>query len=428
MKRWLYAGLMRALQPWLRCKLRRRAIQEPAYGLNMAQRWGCYDTPPQPIPLWIHAVSLGETRAAGTLLDELRRIRPDGPVLLTHGTATGMAQGRAWLRPGDAQAWLPWDTPEAVAGFLDHFQPRLGLLMETEVWPELARACQARGIDLVLANARLSEKSLRQALRLSFWAKPAYQALGAVWPQSDADAQRFARLGVVRMQTLGNLKFDVQPDAQQAARGQALRLRLNRPVLMLASSREGEEAAWADALPRDARCLPWVVPRHPQRFDAVADLLSARGWQVWRASSLTWTEADLQACAAPGAVVLGDTLGEMAFYYSVAHVALMGGSFERHGGQNLIEALACGCPVVLGPHTYNFEQASAEALTRGAALRATDLAQAVEISLDLCRPHSPREVMAAQGLSLVRRHRGTATAMAQAVLQRLERALTSAGH
>ncbi len=423
-----YTLLTRCLQPWVRRKLHRRAVQEPLYGEQIEQRFGRYDTPVQAMTLWIHAVSLGETRAAGILLAELRRLRPDLRVLLTHGTATGLAQGQTLLQPGDAQAWLPWDTPEAVAGFLDHFQPRVGLLMETEVWPHLVRGCVDRAIPLVLANARLSEKSLRQALRLGFWARPAYQALTSVWPQTDADAQRFARLGVCKLHTLGNLKYDVRPDPDQVDRGQALRGRLGRPVVLLASSRAGEEAAWIDAWPRDASALPWVVPRHPQRFDAVVSLLQDRGWQVLRASQLSWTESDLQRVRQPGVVVVGDTLGEMTFYYALADVALMGGSFEPHGGQNLIEALACACPVVLGPHTFNFAQASAEALECGAALGAQTLAQGVQLGLGVCGDGVRQAAMSAQGLKLLTQHRGVAQRMAQAVLQALDQALTSARH
>jgi 3-deoxy-D-manno-octulosonic-acid transferase len=416
-----YSLMTRWLQPWVRRKLHRRAVREPLYGEHIEQRFGRYDTPVQAMPLWIHAVSLGETRAAGILLAELRRLRPDLQVLLTHGTATGLAQGKSLLQPGDAQAWLPWDTPEAVAGFLDHFQPRAGLLMETEVWPNLVRGCVDRGIPLVLANARLSEKSLRQALRLGFWARPAYQALTAVWPQTEADAQRFARLGVGNLRTLGNLKYDVRPDPHQVDRGQSLRGRLGRPVALLASSREGEEAAWIDAWPRDAAALPWVVPRHPQRFQAVVDLLRERGWHVVRASQMSWTDSDLQRCQQAGVVVVGDTLGEMAFYY-----ALVGGSFEPYGGQNLIEALACACPVVLGPHTFNFEQASAEAMACGAAWRADTMAQGVQMGLELCRDRARRAQMSAQGLNLLAQHRGVAQEMAQAVLQALDGGFTSA--
>ena len=427
MRWWLYDLMMRALQPWVRRKLARRAVSEPLYAEHIEQRFGRYDTQAMNrVDVWVHAVSLGEARAAGVLLQALRQQRPGLRVLLTHGTATGMAQGRLSLQAGDVQAWLPWDTRAAVNGFLDHFNPRLGLLIETEVWPNLVRACAARGLPLILANARLSEPSLQKAMRLSFWSRPAYAALTRVWAQTEADAARLTQLGVTQVRTMGNLKFDAQPDAAQIAQGRALSKQLARPVLLLASSREGEEAAWAQALTQHpGDYLPCVVPRHPQRFDAVAELLQAQGWRVlrrsqWPADPPAW----LEATSAPHTVLLGDTLGEMPMYYALAQVALMGGSFERHGGQNLIEALACACPVVLGPHTYNFEQVSLDALDAGAACRVVNMPEGVSVALALCAQNDRQQAMAARGLALLAAHRGAAQAMAQAVLDALDQTLT----
>jgi 3-deoxy-D-manno-octulosonic-acid transferase len=435
--RWLaYDLMMRALQPWLRRKLVRRAVNEPLYGEQIEQRFGRYDSPVlPPVDVWVHAVSLGEARAADILLQALRRLRPGLRILLTHGTATGMAQGRLSLMAGDQQAWLPWDTQAAVEGFLEHFQPRLGVLIETEVWPNLTRACAARGVPLMLANARMSERSMQKAMRLSFWSRPAFGALTQVWAQTDADAARLAQLGARRPLTLGNLKFDAQPDAALMAQGHALRQSLDKllhkPVLLLASSREGEESSWLQALAlhagADRPCVPCVVPRHPQRFDEVAALLQAQGWRVLRRSQ--WPaggDAWAQAVGQPNTLLLGDSLGEMSLYYALARVALMGGSFERHGGQNLIEALACGCPVVLGPHTYNFEQVSLDALACGAAARALDMADGVRLGLEVCAQPERQEHMSVQGLAMLSAHQGAAQAMAQALLGQLDQTLTSA--
>ena len=431
MRWWLYDLMMRALQPWVRRKLARRAVSEPLYAEHIEQRFGRYDTQAMTrVDVWVHAVSLGEARAAGVLLQALRQQRPGLRVLLTHGTATGMAQGRLSLQAGDVQAWLPWDTRAAVNGFLDHFNPRLGLLIETEVWPNLVRACAARGLPLILANARLSEPSLQKAMRLSFWSRPAYAALTRVWAQTEADAARLTQLGVTQVRTLGNLKFDAQPDAAQIAQGRALSKQLARPVLLLASSREGEEAAWAQALiQHTGDYLPCVVPRHPQRFDAVAELLQAQGWRVlrrsqWPADPPAW----LEATSAPHTVLLGDTLGEMPMYYALAQVALMGGSFERFGGQNLIEALACACPVVLGPHTYNFEQVSLDALQAGAAIRSEHMADGVKWAVDICAQAERQQAMSAQGLALLAAHRGVADTMARWALTQLDQSVTSAVH
>ncbi|RYF42725.1 MAG: 3-deoxy-D-manno-octulosonic acid transferase, partial [Comamonadaceae bacterium] len=368
MIRALYSLLMVAAQPLLRRKLRRRGAAEAGYLQAVEERFGRYGAAVEPEALWIHAVSLGETRAAAILIEALRSLQPEIRILLTHGTATGRAEGEKLLRPGDLQAWLPWDTPAAVDGFLRQFRPRLGVLMETELWPNLVAHCSAQGVPLVLANARLSDKSLQQALRLAWLARPAYAALAAVWAQTEADAQRLQQAGARVSGVAGNLKFDAQPDAGQLAQGQAWRAQLQRPVVMFASSREGEEAAFFQLLKQKqavvhagraqgaidsvANAVQWlVVPRHPQRFDAVAALARDAGFSVARRSA--WTDGTQDAD-----LWIGDSLGEMALYYGLADVALLGGSFAPLGGQNLIEAAACGCPVVMGPHTFNFSEAA----------------------------------------------------------------------
>ncbi|RYY83391.1 MAG: 3-deoxy-D-manno-octulosonic acid transferase, partial [Comamonadaceae bacterium] len=244
MIRTLYSAALLLAQPLLRRKLRRRGEAEPGYLHAVDERFGHYGQAAAPGALWIHAVSLGETRAAAILVDALRAREPGLRLLLTHGTATGRAEGERLLRPGDLQAWLPWDTPQAVGRFLDHFRPAAGVLMETEVWPNLAEACRRRGVPLALANARLSEQSLKQALRLRPLSRPAYAALAAVWAQTDADARRLAEAGARVSGVCGNLKFDAQPDPALLARGRAWRGQAQRPVVMVASSREGEEAAF----------------------------------------------------------------------------------------------------------------------------------------------------------------------------------------
>ena len=381
---------MRCAQPLLRRKLARRALAEPGYAESVPERWGHYTQPPEAASelVWVHAVSLGETRTAAILLREWRAQVPGLRVLLTHGTATGRAEGRSLLQPGDVQVWQPWDSRPAVERFLTHFKPRLGVLLETEVWPNLMAAAQARGVPVALVNARMSPKSLAGAERLSWLAKPAYRALAAVYAQTEADAQRLAQLGAPVAGVLGNLKFDARPDTQQQALARQWRVALPRPVLMLASSREGEELEFlrqwqahkAQAAAQRVRLL--IVPRHPQRFDEVARLVQAQGLTVSRRSS--WAGAPADDAAAPQADVwLGDSLGEMAMYYTLSDLALLGGSFEALGGQNLIEPAACACPVVMGPHTFNFAEAAVEAEAAGAAFRVPDMAAALVVGLDL---------------------------------------------
>jgi 3-deoxy-D-manno-octulosonic-acid transferase len=382
----VYGFLCWALVPVLRWRLRRRARAEPIYGQRVDERFGYYaadvlQSLGQGLGpcIWVHAVSLGETRAAGLLLTALREATPGVRIVLTHGTATGRAAGAALLQPGDVQLWQPWDTPGAVRRFLDACAPQIGLLIETEVWPNMVAACAQAGVPLYLVNARLSEASLRGYQRAPWLSGPAFAALAGVWAQSDADADRLRALGAPVRGVPGNFKFDARPDAQQVEQGRALRSALRKPVVMLASSREGEESHWLQAFKAMRADVPdchWLlVPRHPQRFDAVAHVLRGAGLSFARRSQHS-VVADW--VAVPAEVWLGDSVGEMALYYSLADVVLLGGSFAPLGGQNLIEAAACGCTVVMGPHTFNFSEVAERAVEAGAAVRVADMAQALE--------------------------------------------------
>ena len=349
--------------------------------------------------VWVHAVSLGETRAAGLLLTALRGAIPGVRVVLTHGTATGRAAGAALLQPGDVQLWQPWDTPGAVRRFLEACALQMGLLIETEVWPNAVAACAQSGVPLYLVNARLSEASLRAYQRAPWLSGPAFAALAGVWAQSDADASRLRALGAPVRGVPCNFKFDARPDTQQVEQGRSLRAALRKPVVMLASSREGEESQWLQALNTmdDVPDCHWLlVPRHPQRFDAVASLLRGAGLSFARRSQHSGL-ADW--VAVPAEVWLGDSLGEMALYYSLADVALLGGSFAPLGGQNLIEAAACGCTVVMGPHTFNFSEVAERAAAAGAAVRVADMAEALEAVATLMESDGPQRHARAQNFA-----------------------------
>ncbi len=413
----VYSLLTRLLQPALRWKLRRRARSEPAYAQHVEQRFGHYGTAAlQAGPvLWVHSVSLGETRAIGALIALLRAQWPGMRLLLTHGTATGLDAGADLLQAGDLQVWQPWDTPAATRRFVQHFRPRLGLLVDTEIWPNLVRACAQALVPLCLVNARLSAHSLQRAQRLHWLAEPTYQSLAGVWPQDEDQAMRFRALGVKPHAPTGNIKFDMEPELALWSQGRAARQAQPRPVLMLAVSREGEEQMWLDAM-RHAQasglgmdrvqCL--IVPRHPQRFDTVADLLQSAGLSVARRSvdGAPFSAAD---------VWLGDTLGEMAFYYGLADVALLGGSFAPLGGQNLIEAAACRCPVVMGPHTFNFAQAAEMAQEAGAALLRPDMASAMQAALQLLEDKAALEAASSAAWAFAQTHRGAALRLSRAL-------------
>lgn len=405
-----YSWLLRLLAPAYFARLWLRGAREPLYRAAWDERLGLYAGTPQPGRVWLHAVSLGETRAAQALVDALRRQVPGVRLLLTHGTATGREAGRALLQHGDAQAWLPYDTPGAVRRFLRRHRPAVGVLMETEIWPNLLLAARQAGVPVVLANARLSERSQAKGRRLRPLLQPALKGLTRALAQTESDARRLRESGVAVVQVSGNLKFDMAPDAALLARGQAWRQQLGRPVVLMASSREGEEApllqAWA-ALPAP-RPLLLLVPRHPQRFDDVAALAAAALPRVCRRSQ--WADTP-PADALQADAWLGDSLGEMPLYYACADVGLLGGSFAPLGGQNLIEAAACGCPLLLGPHTFNFAAAAEDAIAAGAAERMAGLPVAVQRAVHLAT--SPgRQALVASALAFAGAHRGAADRMA----------------
>ena len=382
----IYGWFMRLLSPLLLIKLYARSRKEPLYAEAVAERFGYYSTPATSGGIWIHAVSLGETRAIETLVRAIRHNYPSVTFVFTHGTATGRKQGLSLLKPGDAQVWQAWDSPQAVKRFFKHFQPRLGFLVDTEVWPMTVAQAAKHGVPVVLLNARLSARSLRKAMQWSELAKPAFASLTAIWAQSEQDAKRFQSLGVQVQAVMGNLKFDAVPDREQMLKGHALRTSFARPVILLAISREGEEASLLDLLAQHPEYLKevqwWLVPRHPQRFDDVAALVKTKEWPLIRRSE--WGDfPDAALMQSTNALVLGDSMGEMALYFSAASVCLLGGSFEPLGGQNLIEACACACPVVMGPHTFNFAQAATLAQQAGAAIRASDLKEAVDVAYRL---------------------------------------------
>lgn len=385
MSRWLYSLLLRLSAPLLWLRMRRRARQEPLYGAFPKERFARYaqQEAKQARPVWIHAVSLGETRAAQPLI---RAALDRGlPVLLTTTTATGRAEGgrlfEAEIGAGQLrQAWLPYDMPGAMRRFYRHFEPRCGLLIETEVWPNLVAEAVRHDVRIALVSARLSARSARRAARLGSLAREAFGALDAVLAQTAPDAQRLREIGARDPQVVGNLKFDIALPPDQIADGRAWRQHLDRPVLAIASTREGEDEGFIAALKQQLQPggpLALLIPRHPQRFDSVAAMLSDAGIRFVRRSAMQAQDA----VAADVQVVLGDTLGEMPRFYAAADVAIVAGSFAPLGGQNLIEAAACGVPVIVGPHTFNFAQASDDAIDAGAALRAPDIAQAVEMAL-----------------------------------------------
>jgi len=406
MARRLYSLLLYLITPLIWLRLQWRSRKQPEYVQHLAERYGFYAQPKGEKLIWVHAVSVGETRAAQPLIEGLLARWPGHRILLTGMTPTGREAGREVYGDKVIQAYLPYDYPGAVARFFAHFAPGFGVLMETEIWPNLLAAARQRQIPVILANARLSERSARGYAKLPALVRPAFAALAGVAAQTAGDAQRLGELGAMRVEVCGNLKFDVLPAAEKLALGADWRAALDgRPVWLAASTREGEEALILEALARlDIPDLLLVlVPRHPQRFAEVAGLLDSQGWRTVRRSNAL-PQAATQ-------VWLGDSMGEMAAYYRLADLAFVGGSLLPLGGQNLIEAAACGCPVLVGPHTFNFLQATQDAIAAGAARRVDDAAALGEAVAGLLREREALAAMRRAASEFAAAHQGAAQRM-----------------
>jgi 3-deoxy-D-manno-octulosonic-acid transferase len=417
----LYTLLWWGALPLLPLRLWWRGRREPLYRALPGERFGRYRGTARTAGtdvLWIHAVSLGETRAIAPLVERLLRDAPQRSILLTHMTATGREAGRALFGNRVVQAWLPYDFPFAVRRFLAQFRPRAGLLVETELWPNLTAEAARQGVPLLLVNARLSERSAQGYRRIASLSRPLFRALAGVAAQSNADASRLRELGAREVTVTGNLKFDVAIPAEQRLRAAELRERFgaNRPVLVLASTRDGEEALLLDALARatalPATTLIVIVPRHPQRFEAVAAILTERRLPFVRRSSERKVPVDCR-------IVLGDSLGELLAYYGAADVAFVAGSLLPLGGQNLIEPIAAGVATLIGPHTFNFAQASSDAVAANAALRVRDADDVFASASRLLVDDAARKELVANAQSFIAAHRGATERLAQWLAPRI---------
>jgi 3-deoxy-D-manno-octulosonic-acid transferase len=419
-----------------------RSRRQPEYRSHWSERFGWHPRRVDAAPLiWIHAVSVGETRAAQPLVSALASAYPHARFLVTAMTPTGRETARELyekpLGARFAQAYLPYDYAGAPRRFLRAWRPSLGLVMETELWPNLMAAAERERVPVALVNARLSARSLARGERSRTLVEPAARRLAMVLAQSRGDADRIALLGREADAVTGNLKFDNAPKDALLALGRGWRARIGRPVLLAASTRDGEEAllwqAWrqlvagppraaaatglaapgtADAAAEHdaarahaappARPLLAIVPRHPQRFDEVARDAAAAGFRVARRAALDdpafdWTDVDL---------LVGDSMGEMDAWYALAGCAVIGGSLKPFGSQNLIEACAVGCPVVVGPSTFNFAEAAEQAIAARAALRVADADAAVAEGLRLLTAPGEARAMGESGARFAATHRG----------------------
>jgi 3-deoxy-D-manno-octulosonic-acid transferase len=390
--RFAYTALLWLLLPYAFIHLWWRSRKQPEYLEHIGERFGRYQvTCDKPI-IWLHSVSVGETRATAALVQGLRERYPDHQILLTHTTPTGRAASEQLYGDDVIRVYLPYDYPFAVRRFLRHFRPHVGVLLETEIWFNLIHACHTESVPLLLLNARLSEKSARRYARFPQLVRACLHELSLIAAQTESDAMRLASLSYRAVPVMGNIKYDISPPPAMLALGKQFRGRFGekRPVFLAASTREGEETLLLIALQHADidRLLIVIVPRHPQRFDEVAALIERRGLRMQRRSANEDIAADTQ-------VVLGDSMGEMFAYYAACDISFIGGSLLPFGGQNLIEACAVGTPVLIGPYSYNFAQATELAVARGAALQvnhADDLVHQLNILMhDTARMEQMRE-------------------------------------
>ncbi|MBP6117155.1 MAG: lipid IV(A) 3-deoxy-D-manno-octulosonic acid transferase [Neisseriaceae bacterium] len=366
----LYNGLWAIAPSLLKRYLRKRAQKAPAYLEHWPERFGVPLANPCQRPIWIHAVSVGETRAAYPLIQALKAYYPEAPLLLTQMTPTGRATAEQ-LYPEAQCRYLPYDRPAYVRQFLQEHQPLFGVIMETELWPNLMHEAHAQGVLMCLANARLSARSLKGYLKVKALIYPAVAKFGLVCAQAQADAERLMALGAQNPIVCGSTKYDLTIAPALRALAQTFKAQIGpRPVVICASTRYVDDTAdeaqmllqaWQHEA-NEANALLVIVPRHPERFDAVATSAQALGFKVQRRS-------DNQPVAADTQVWVGDSMGELFAYYLAADIAFVGGSLVDTGCQSLIEPLICGLPTLFGPSTYNFAQVSQDVLSANAAIQ-----------------------------------------------------------
>ncbi len=402
--RLLYTLLLYLITPLVLLRLWWKGRLQPEYRQRIGERFGFVPAPEGGVAVWVHAVSVGESLAALPLIEALIRQHGESQVWVTTTTPTGSARVSAALGPRVRHSYVPYDLPGAVARFLDRARPRQLVVMETELWPVLFRAVRRRGIPLFIANARLSLRSFAGYSRLRRSIAGVLGDCTEVAAQSEADAQRFRALGAPRVSVMGNIKFDQALPQVQLERGHQLRAALGatRLAWIAASTHEGEEAAALAAHRALLQARPdaalILVPRHPQRFDAVAKLVEASG--------LRWARRSQAAPEAATQVYLGDSMGEMFAYFAASDLSFVGGSLVPVGGHNVLEPAALGLPVLFGPHMHNFVAARDLLLGAQAASMVEDAAGLGSELLRLSGDAGVRARMGQAGAQAVAANRG----------------------
>jgi 3-deoxy-D-manno-octulosonic-acid transferase len=412
--RTLYSLLLHLITPLLLLRLLWKSRQLPDYRRRIGERFGRVAPAPGGVAVWVHAVSVGESVAALPLIEQLIRQYGEGRIWVSTTTPTGSARVVAALGARVRHSYAPYDLPHAVARFLDRVQPRQVVVMETELWPNLFRAVRRRGIPLLLANARLSPRSLRGYSRVRGAIAGVLKDCSEIAAQSEADAERFRSLGARRVSVMGNIKFELEVPAVQRQVGQMLRAMLGaqRPVWIAASTHPGEEAAALQAHELLLRHYPdaalILVPRHPQRFGEAAAQVRSSGLR-WQSRNAGMPQADTQ-------VYVGDTMGELFAFCAASDIAFVGGSLVPVGGHNVLEPAALGLPVLFGPHMHNFVAARDLLLREAAAVQVADAEELAGALQRLFADPALRQRMGQAGQAAVAANRGAL----QQLLQRLE--------
>jgi len=405
--RLVYTALLYLLAPLVLARLWWRGRANPAYRQRWKERFGVIAPMASGPVIWVHAVSVGEAQAAQPLVKRLLEEYPDHRILVTTTTPTGADQVRRLFGSDVLHLYFPYDLPPVVRRYLAAVRPRLLLIMETEIWPNLLAACEKRGIPVLLLNARLSERSAGRYRRMGGLARQSLRRLSHIAVQTSAEAGRFAELGAPRDRLLqtGSLKFDIRLPASVVEQAEVLRLSwgLDRAMWVAASTHEGEDqqvlAAHSRLLERLPDALLVLVPRHPERFDTVADLVAAGGFRYLRRSTDGAGDPSIQ-------VYLADTMGELPVFLAAADVAFVGGSLVGVGGHNVLEPAALGVPVVFGPHMFNFAAIADLFLAAGAARQVTDSDELAAVLLAWLGDAGIRAAVGDAGRQLVEANRG----------------------
>ena len=415
--RFIYSLLFYLLIPPILWRMLWRGRHEPAYRKRLGERFGLYrQSGPSERVIWIHAVSVGEAEAAFPLIRSLRRQFPSTPFLVTTTTPTGSARVQSVLKAEVAHVYLPYDLPDAVARFLDHFRPDLAVIMETEIWPNLFHASAVRGIPLAIVNARLSERSARGYARLGGFTRNTLANVRLIAAQTQADAERFLAVGAKpeTVRITGNIKYDLELPDDYLQQGIVLRDSLfgKRPVWIAASTHEGEELlvlrAFAEIRVAKPELLLVLVPRHPPRFDKVANLCLSEGFTLSRRS--------LNETAKQADVFLVDTLGELRQFYAASDIAFIGGSLVPVGGHNVLEAAVAGIPVIFGPHMFNFLEAGRRLKEAGGAVQIAEGEELAGIVIDLLHDVNRNLRMGEAGREFVESGRGALARVQEALV------------